>query len=143
MISESIVRVAVAVILCDEKDAGNRAFKSVVVSRRPDNVHQGGKLEFPGGKIESEESVERTLCRELYEELGIDVLRSPKRRLTQIEHHYPDKSVLLDVWTVIGYRGRAIGLEGQEVFKIAVDELDYRDFPAANGQIIEQLRDLH
>jgi len=141
MSEEKKVRVAVAVILCDEKDATNRAFKSVVVSRRPQHVHQGGKLEFPGGKIEPEETVERALCRELYEELGIDVLQSPKSRLTQIEHQYPDKAVFLDVWTINGYRGKATGLEGQEVLKIAVEELDYRDFPAANVGIIEQIRE--
>jgi 8-oxo-dGTP diphosphatase len=143
MSNENQIRVAVAVILCDEKDAGNKIIKSVIVARRPEHLHQGGLLEFPGGKIGPEETVERALCRELYEELGIDVLRSPKYPLTQIEHHYPDKSVFLDVWTVDGYRGKATGLEGQEVFKIAIDELDYRDFPAANVKIIDQLRNSH
>ena len=140
MSNENSIRVAVAVILCDEKDAGNRVFKSVIVARRPQHLHQGGLLEFPGGKIEPEETVERALCRELYEELGIDVLRSPKSPLTLIEHHYEDKSVYLDVWTVDGYRGKATGQEGQQVFKIAIEELDYRDFPAANMKIIDQLR---
>lgn len=140
---DKLVRVAVAVILCDEKDAVNREFKSVIVARRPQKLHQGGLLEFPGGKIEAEETAERALCRELYEELGIDVLRSPKTPLTQIEHHYPDQSVYLEVWTINGYRGKATGQEGQEVFKIALDELDHRDFPAANMKIIDQLREKH
>ena len=44
----------------------------VLICRRPSNKAMGGLWEFPGGKIESEESPEACLKRELNEELGID-----------------------------------------------------------------------
>ena len=39
----------------------------VLISRRPEGRHQGGKWEFPGGKLEVGESPEESLVRELRE----------------------------------------------------------------------------
>ncbi len=40
---------------------------------RPDHLpNHGGQISFPGGQIESGESIEAAACRELHEELGID-----------------------------------------------------------------------
>lgn len=120
------LHVAVGVI----KDvAGN-----VLISQRPDNVHQGGLWEFPGGKVEAGESVVHTLRRELLEELGISVERSEP--LIKIHHHYHDLSVLLDVWLVEKFSGVAKGLEGQAIRWITTNELANYDFPAANLPII-------
>jgi 8-oxo-dGTP diphosphatase len=44
-----------------------------LLSKRLDHQHQGGKWEFPGGKIENDESTEQALVRELKEELNIGV----------------------------------------------------------------------
>ena len=84
------VHVAVGVIL----DAANR----ILITRRHDKAHQGGLWEFPGGKVEPEESVERALARELREELGIEA--GDVASLVVVQHDYGDKSVLLDVHTV-------------------------------------------
>jgi 8-oxo-dGTP diphosphatase len=70
-----------------------------------------GLWEFPGGKVEAEESVETALGRELHEELGIVV--DVARPLIKVQHDYPDKQVLLDVWEVSAFTGEPHGAEGQ------------------------------
>ncbi len=127
---KSSVHVAVGVIL----DTDGR----VLVAKRHLHSHQGGFWEFPGGKVEVGESVQRALAREIKEELGLEVLAaSPYKKIT---HHYEDKSVLLDVYFVSSYSGEASGLEGQEVKWQTLDTLSEADFPAANAKIIQMLQ---
>jgi len=101
-------------------------------------VHQGGLWEFPGGKLEQGESPGQALERELLEELGINV--GTARRLIQVRHDYPDKSVLLDVWRVDDYAGIPEGREGQPLEWVALDDLGEFTFPAANIPIIHALQ---
>ena len=84
---------------------------SILIARRADTQHQGGLWEFPGGKVEAGESVEAALARELKEELGITV--EVARPLIKVQHDYPDKQVLLDVWEVSAFSGEPHGVEGQ------------------------------
>ena len=56
-----------------------------------------------------------------------------------IEHAYPEKTVLLDVWIVKDFHGEAHGRERQAVRWVAPNTLDQFDFPEANHGIIEAL----
>ena len=107
----------------------------VLIAKRPDHAHQGGLWEFPGGKLEADESRFAGLVRELQEELGIRVTEA--RPLLDIRHDYPDKSVRLDVWLVTGFDGEAHGAEGQPVRWVAAAELNDYAFPAANAPIVQ------
>lgn len=127
---DEIIHVAVAIIVNKNNE--------ILISQRPADAHQGGLWEFPGGKLEAGETVEQALVRELAEELSIQL--NSYRPLIKVTHHYPDKSVLLDVWKVDEHHGNAIGNEGQPVRWLAVDKLDAREFPAADVPIIQALR---
>ena len=126
MADSSVVHVMAAVITNLQGE--------VLIARRPDDKHQGGLWEFPGGKLESDESRQQGLARELNEELGITVQSS--QPLIQIHHDYPDKSVLLDVWRVTRFSGEAHGREGQQTQWVSPARLADYDFPAANQPII-------
>lgn len=110
----------------------------VLIAQRPDQVHQGGRWEFPGGKLEPGETPAVALARELDEELGIRVLSS--RPLIRIRHDYGNRQVLLDVYRVTGYAGDPQGREGQPIAWVHPDAMDPRVFPAADGPVITALR---
>ncbi len=114
------------------------ADQRVLIARRPLDKHQGGLWEFPGGKVEADETVEAALARELHEELGIVVASA--RPLIQVRHDYPDKQVLLDVWEVLAFSGEPHGAEGQPLAWVAPDDLPAYAFPAANQPIITAAR---
>lgn len=124
------VHVAVGVIL----NAGNE----VLISFRHPNSHQGGLWEFPGGKVEENETLLHALDREFQEELGIRV--NEAFPLLRCHYDYEDKSVLLDVWEIVEYEGDAVGREGQEIAWCSIADLAARDFPAANLPIIRCLQ---
>ena len=111
---------------------------SILIARRADSQHQGGLWEFPGGKVEAGESVEMALGRELQEELGITV--ESARPLIKVQHDYPDKQVLLDVWEVSSFTGQPHGAEGQPLAWVTQRELADYEFPAANEPIVAAAR---
>lgn len=126
----SFVHVAVGIV------AG--ADGAVLITRRPDHVHQGGLWEFPGGKVEHGESVVAALGRELREELGIAVRAA--KPLLQTGHAYPDnRRVLLDVWRVTDFEGEPHGREGQPLVWASPGEMEQYTFPAADAPIIAAL----
>ena len=124
------VHVAVGVV--------RNAADEILIARRPDGVHQGGKWEFPGGKLRPGETVEQALRRELEEELGITVAAA--RPLIQVHHAYPDKTVWLDVWQVETFSGTPHGREDQPVRWAPASTLERLEFPAADAAILQAIR---
>ncbi len=127
-----IVHVAVGVIKQENK---------FFLTKRLADVHQGGKWEFPGGKVEVDETVHQALYRELKEEVAIDILTCTP--LMQINHDYGDKKVLLDVFVVDNFTGQAKALEGQQEGWFTLVEFSTLNFPAANQAIIDKLQQLY
>lgn len=115
----------------------------VLISKRPDHVHQGGLWEFPGGKIEPDENVNQALKREIEEEIGISIEHSEP--LITINHCYSDKTVCLEVRLVKQFFGEPKGMEGQPVRWENIQDLKSQNFPEANMAIIKalQLPDLY
>ena len=109
----------------------------MLVAHRQAHLHQGGLLEFPGGKVDPGEDALAALCRELLEELDIRVEAATP--LIDVDHAYPDKHVLLEVWTVSGFSGTPRGMQGQPLVWMDVRDLDPARFPAANAAIIHRL----
>ena len=124
-----VVEVAVGVVI-----RGHQTF----VCLRSNDKHQGGKWEFPGGKVEARESPEQALHRELKEEIAIQITHTEP--LMTIAHDYGDKQVKLIVFIVDGFKGEPVGNEGQPGKWLSIDTLDASAFPAANVAIIEALQ---
>ncbi len=122
------VHVAVGVIFHQHK---------ILISKRLNHLHQGGKWEFPGGKVEAGESVEQALQRELFEELDIHI--NVAKALFCIPFSYPDKKVALEIYLVEDFSGSVVGKEGQPLRWIELTELSEYSFPQANQFIVEFL----
>lgn len=115
----------------------NAARDQVLLALRKPGQHQGNLWEFPGGKLEPNETLQAGLLRELIEEIGITVQQCSSRRV--IEHSYPDKQVRLHFWDVLSFEGEPEGVEGQRLQWVAVGDLSSLDFPEANQAIVDEL----
>lgn len=125
-----VVHVAVAVI---ENTSGE-----ILISKRLDHLHMGGFWEFPGGKVEENETVLQALQREIREEVALDIHTA--QPLLQIPFQYPEKRVLLDVWHVKNFSGVAQSCEGQQILWAPRQALSAYQFPPANRAILTALQ---
>lgn len=112
--------------------------RGIFITQRKASSHLAGFWEFPGGKIESGESAEQALSRELLEEIGIQV--SSARWLKCIDYYYSDKHLNLHFFLVEKWQGEPYGKEGQQGQWVAIDKLHDYQFPEVNQQIIALLQ---
>lgn len=150
---KKLVHVAVGVIFDTHLEPGSESYsRNILIAKRADHQHQGGLWEFPGGKVEDGESVQSALQRELEEELGLLANINDMRPLISIPFHYPDKSVVLDVWIVPTWTAprlvnnpsekespSLIGKEGQPLVWVEQKNITDYQFPEANKAIIDAL----
>ncbi|PSN20509.1 A/G-specific adenine glycosylase [filamentous cyanobacterium CCP5] len=110
----------------------------ILIDRRRQEGLLGGLWEFPGGKIEPQETVEACICREIKEELGIDI--AVEERLIAVDHAYSHFKVTLNVHHCRHLSGEPQPLECDEVRWIELAEIDEYPFPQGNVKIIEALK---
>ncbi len=126
--------VAVALI-----DADNR----VLIAQRPEGKQLAGLWEFPGGKVESGETIFEALQRELQEELGISIHSATE--LMVIEHDYPHAYVRIHVSIIREWSGEPSGCESQALSWQALfsDCLSVEPLLPAALPMIERLRQFY
>lgn len=114
----------------------------VLLAQRPEGKSMAGLWEFPGGKVETGESPEATLIRELEEELGIEVKEPCLAPLTFASHRYEDFHLLMPLYVCRRWSGNVRGREGQALKWVR--PLRLRDFPMppADEPLIPHLIDL-
>jgi 8-oxo-dGTP diphosphatase len=110
---------------------------SVLLAQRPPGKLYAGYWEFPGGKVEPEESLETALARELHEELGIVVGRAC-RWITRV-FEYPHATVRLNFFRVFDWQGTPHPHEGQVFSWQQPDAVDVTPLLPANFPILKAL----
>ena len=113
----------------------------VLVAKRPEGKSMAGLWEFPGGKVETGETPEVALIRELYEELGIDITASCLAPLTFASHSYEKFHLVMPLYVCRRWEGRVTGLEGQDLKWIKPLKMRSLEMPPADEPLIAHLID--
>ncbi len=125
----------------------------VLLAERPVGKPWPGYWEFPGGKIETGETPEVALIRELQEELGVTCqkMRPWLTRTFDYPEHYDEdgkltsaaKRVSLHFFIVTQWQGEPVGLEQQKLCWQVPAGLTVSPMLPANAPIIEALQTLN
>ena len=109
----------------------------ILLTRRKPDVHLPDLWEFPGGKVEAEESLQSALQRELKEELGIEVEVLDLAFTTT--HRYTEKLIELHFFNCRLVQGQPRAIEVAEFRWVHPGELHAYAFPEADRELVEQL----
>ena len=85
----------------------------VLIAQRPEGKAMAGLWEFPGGKVEPDESPEETLIREMREELGVEIKAACLAPLLFASHGYESFHLLMPLYACRKWTGLPEGREGQ------------------------------
>lgn len=110
----------------------------ILIDKRPAKGLLGGLWEFPGGKIEPDETVKACIVREIQEELAIEI--EVGEHLITLEHAYTHFRVTLNVYHCRHLQGEPQALECDEFRWVTLDEIEQFPFPKANEKIIAALK---
>ncbi len=113
----------------------------VLLAQRPEGKAMSGLWEFPGGKVEPDETPEAALIRELREELGIDTVASCLGPLTFASHAYADFHLLMPLFACRKWQGQPRPREGQRLAWVRPQALRDYPMPPADVPLIPILRD--
>ena len=114
----------------------------VLVAQRPEGKHLAGLWEFPGGKVEPDETPEETIIRELKEEVGVDTESSCLAPLTFASHAYDDFHLVMPLYVCRKWQGIARPLEAQTLKWLRPRDLYNTPMPPADLPLIAPLIDL-
>jgi len=126
-VKEDTVIVTAAIIKKDNK---------ILIAKRKEG-HLASKWEFPGGKLESNETPEDCLKRELYEEFGIDT-KIGKLLATSI-YEYPHIKIKLMAYDVEYISGEFRLNDHQEIRWVKKEDLSHYDFAPADISLVNKI----
>ena len=109
----------------------------ILLARRTAGRDLAGAWEFPGGKLEAGETPFQALDRELHEELGIRI--DAMEPLISVAQAYHDKRIVLDVYRVSRFSGKARGLEKQALAWSPSEKLATYPMPPADRPVVAAL----
>ncbi|THF55058.1 8-oxo-dGTP diphosphatase MutT [Ollibium composti] len=126
------------VAACALVDADGR----VLIAQRPEGKQLAGLWEFPGGKVETGETPEECLIRELREEIGVETQAACLAPLTFASHSYDDFHLLMPLYVCRRFTGIAAPREGQALKWVKPARLRDYPMPPADAPLIPFLIDL-
>jgi 8-oxo-dGTP diphosphatase len=98
------------------------------------------KWEFPGGKVEPNETKEEALTREIQEELRIDI--SISEHFLTVEHTYPDFKIIMHSFLCQSELKELVLTEHLQAKWLVKEDLCTLDWAAADIPIVDKLKRL-
>ena len=129
------IKLVVCVALIDEDGR-------VLIAQRPEGKSLEGFWEFPGGKVEMNESPETALIRELHEELGINTWGSCLAPLTFASHKYDEFHLLMPLYVCRKWGGIVQARENQALKWLTPAQILKVKMLPADLPLVACLRDL-
>jgi 8-oxo-dGTP diphosphatase len=126
------------VVACALIDADRR----VLIAQRPVGKDMAGLWEFPGGKVEPDESPEAALIRELQEELSIKTKQACLAPLSFVSHAYESFHLLMPLYVCRKWQGQPQPNEHQALKWVRPQALRDYPMPPADEPLIAPLCDL-
>jgi 8-oxo-dGTP diphosphatase len=114
----------------------------ILIAKRPLGKSMAGLWEFPGGKVESGETPEECLIRELAEELGIKVTGACLAPFVFTSHGYDSFHLLMPLYLCRRWQGFVTALEHEAIAWVKPNQLSEYPMPAADEPLVAWLRDL-
>ena len=111
----------------------------VLLQQRPKGKAMAGLWEFPGGKIQSGETPEAALCRELEEELGVVVAASDLEAFGFASHRYETFHILLLLYLCRRWQGTPVARETQVLAWTMPAAMTGYPMPAADAPLVTLL----
>ncbi len=129
------LKIVVSIALINEAN-------EILLSKRPNNKHLAGFWEFPGGKVESGETPEGALIREIKEELNIDINDKCIAPLSFSEFDYKEFQLLLLLYICRRWEGEPKSMENNELKWVEPNMLRKYKMPPADDSLIYCVQDL-
>lgn len=121
--------VAAAIILDNDK---------VLIAQREEGSNMEYMWEFPGGKLEINETPEECLVREIKEELDIEI--EPVDIYKAVRHKHKDKDILLLAYICRYVKGEGRPIECNDFRWIEKEQLNLFEYTPADVPIVEKLK---
>lgn len=114
----------------------------VLLAERPQGKRLAGKWEFPGGKVEPDESPEHALKRELHEELGVTVNTKDLEPFWFLSHAYPEYGfhLLMPVYLCRAWKGEPKALTHSQIIWEIPAQMHELDMIEADAELVERLK---
>jgi len=129
------IKIVVSIALINNYD-------QVLISKRPNNKHLAGFWEFPGGKVEKDETPENALIREVKEELNVNINNKCIAPLSFSEFDYKNFHLLLLLYICRRWEGEPLPMEENELKWVKPSMLRKYKMPPADDSLIYSLQDL-
>lgn len=123
----------VAAVICDSLEKPAKIFATA----RGYGEFKGG-WEFPGGKIEPDETPKEAIIREIKEELDTEII--PGEMFHTIEYDYPTFHLSMDCFFAVIKHGNLVLKEAEDAKWLTAETIDSVNWLPADMEVVEILK---